>query len=88
MPRRKTQRTGCDKMALDMLKEKLISKEEAVTRVTPSQLDELLHPVIDPRAELEQKPLAKGLPAGPGGASGQIVFSSNDAVLWENKAKK
>ena len=76
------------KMALDMLKEKLISKEEAVTRVTPSQLDELLHPVIDPRAELEQKPLAKGLPAGPGGASGQIVFSSNDAVLWEKQGKK
>ena len=76
------------KMALDMLKEKLISKEEAIMRVKPSQLEELLHPIIDPKAELEQKPLAKGLPAGPGGANGQIVFSANDAVLWQSKAKK
>ena len=76
------------KMALDMLKEKLISKEEAIMRVKPSQLEELLHPIIDPKAELEQKPLAKGLPAGPGGANGQIVFSANDAVLWSKQGKK
>ena len=76
------------KMALDMLKEKLISKEEAIMRVKPSQLEELLHPIIDPKAELEQKPLAKGLPAGPGGANGQIVFSANDAVLWAKQGKK
>ena len=76
------------KMALDMLKEKQISKEEAITRVKPSQLEELLHPIIDPKAELEQKPLAKGLPAGPGGANGQIVFSANDAVLWAKQGKK
>jgi pyruvate,orthophosphate dikinase len=76
------------RMAMDMLKEKLISKEEAVVRVTPSQLDELLHPMVDPRVEMTRKPFAKGLPAGPGGASGQIVFSSNDAVTWTKAGKK
>lgn len=76
------------KMALDMVKEKLISREEAVLRVQPSQLDELLHPLIDPSVEKKLKPLAKGLPAGPGGASGQIVFSSEDAVNWAKKGKK
>ncbi|MFZ0034244.1 MAG: pyruvate, phosphate dikinase [Sedimentisphaerales bacterium] len=75
-------------MAVDMLREKLIKKEEAVMRVTPSQLDELLHPVIDPKAEASHKPLAKGLPAGPGGASGQIVFSAVDAVEWKKQGKK
>lgn len=76
------------RMAMDMLKEKLIKKEEAVMRVTPSQLDELLHPVIDPKQEMAHKPLAKGLPAGPGGATGQIVFSANDAVEWAKQGKK
>ncbi|MBE0433504.1 pyruvate, phosphate dikinase [candidate division WOR-3 bacterium] len=75
------------KMALDMLKEKLISQEEAVRRVTPSQLDELLHPMVDPKAELTKKPIAKGLPAGPGGAAGQVVFSSNEAVAWAKSGK-
>ncbi len=65
------------KMALDMYKEKLITKEEAVMRVQPSQLDELLHPIIDPAVEMTTKAIAKGLPAGPGGASGQVVFSAN-----------
>jgi len=76
------------RMAVDMVREKLIKKEQAVMRVTPSQLDELLHPVIDPKAEMEHKPLTKGLPAGPGGASGQIVFSSHDAVEWAKTGKK
>ena len=76
------------RMAMDMLKEKLIKKEEGVMRVTPSQLDELLHPVIDPKAELVKKPLAKGLPAGPGGAYGQIVFSAHDSVEWKKQGKK
>ena len=75
-------------MAMDMLKEKLIKKEDAVMRVTPDQLDELLHPIIDPKAEMAQKPLAKGLPAGPGGASGQIVFNSKDAVEWGRNNKQ
>ncbi|MDD4908840.1 MAG: pyruvate, phosphate dikinase [Candidatus Omnitrophica bacterium] len=76
------------RMAMDMLKEKKITKEEAVMRVTPSQLDELLHPIIDPKAEMAQRPLAKGLPAGPGGAAGQIVFSANEAVEWNKQGKK
>ncbi|MCJ7778043.1 MAG: pyruvate, phosphate dikinase, partial [Sedimentisphaerales bacterium] len=76
------------RMAVDMLREKLIKKEEAVMRVIPSQLDELLHPIIDPKEEKEHKPIAKGLPAGPGGASGQIVFSAADAVEWKKQGKK
>ncbi|MDD5583704.1 MAG: pyruvate, phosphate dikinase [Candidatus Omnitrophica bacterium] len=76
------------RMAVDMVKEKLAKKEEAVLRVTPAQLDELLHPIIDPKAELSVKPLAKGLPAGPGGANGMIVFTANDAVDWAKAGKK
>ena len=76
------------RMAVDMLKEKLIDKQTAVMRVTPAQLDELLHPIIDPKVELAHKPMAKGLPAGPGGACGQIVFSANDAVEWKKQGKK
>ncbi|MDD5130725.1 MAG: pyruvate, phosphate dikinase [Candidatus Omnitrophica bacterium] len=76
------------RMAVDMVKEKMIKKEQAVMRVTPAQLDELLHPIIDPKTELTVKPFAKGLPAGPGGACGQIVFSSNDAVEWAKTGKK
>ncbi|HUL45001.1 MAG TPA: pyruvate, phosphate dikinase [Bacteroidota bacterium] len=76
------------RIAVDMLAEKLIDKRTAVMRVTPSQLDELLHPIIDPAVEKEQEPLAKGLPAGPGGAAGQIVFSAHDAVEWAKQGKK
>lgn len=76
------------KMALDMYKERLISKEEAVLRVEPSQLDELLHPIVDSEAERSTKPIAKGLPAGPGGAAGQVVFSAVDAVNWKKEGKK
>jgi pyruvate,orthophosphate dikinase len=75
------------RMAVDMVKEKLIKKEEAVMRVTPDQLDELLHPIIDPKAEKASKALAKGLPAGPGGAVGQIVFSAQSAVDWKKSGK-
>ncbi|MEI7896277.1 MAG: pyruvate, phosphate dikinase [bacterium] len=75
------------KMAVDMFNEKLITKEEAVSRVEPSQLDELLHPILDPKAEKSTKPMAKGLPAGPGGSTGQIVFNSEDAVAWAKKGK-
>jgi pyruvate,orthophosphate dikinase len=76
------------KMALDMYKEKLISKEEAIMRVKPEQFDELLHPIVDPSVELSTKPVVKGLPAGPGGASGQVVFSAIDAVEWNKKGHK
>ncbi len=76
------------RMAADMVKEKLITKEIAVTRVTAAQLDELLHPIIDPKAEKTYTPLAKGLPAGPGGAKGMIVFNAVDAVNWNKEGKK
>ncbi|MCX5705244.1 MAG: pyruvate, phosphate dikinase, partial [Candidatus Omnitrophica bacterium] len=76
------------RMAMDMLKDKFIKPEEAVMRVTPAQLDELLHPIIDPKVELTHKPLVKGLPAGPGGATGQIVFSAHEAVNWAKESKK
>jgi pyruvate,orthophosphate dikinase len=75
------------RMAVDMVKERLIDKKEAVMRVTPAQLDELLHPIIDPEVEKQHKPLAKGLPAGPGGATGQIVFNAPDAVEWKKQGK-
>ncbi|MDD5656480.1 MAG: pyruvate, phosphate dikinase [Elusimicrobia bacterium] len=76
------------RIALDMLKEKLISREEAVMRATPAQLDELLHPIIDPKAEAVRKALAKGLPAGPGGAKGQIVFTAAHAVAWAKDGRQ
>ncbi|HPD16290.1 MAG TPA: pyruvate, phosphate dikinase [Planctomycetota bacterium] len=76
------------RMAVDMEKSKLITAAEAVLRVTPSQLDELLHPIVDPEAEKKAKPIAKGLPAGPGGACGQVVFSADDAVAWAKSGKK
>ncbi len=76
------------KMAVDMVKEKMISKSDAVMRVKPSQLDELLHPIIDPMQEKKHQAFAKGLPAGPGGASGRIVFTSAEAVAWAEKGEK
>ncbi len=76
------------RMAVDMVKERLCTKEEAVMRVTPAQLDELLHPIINPKVEIGAKILSKGLPAGPGGANGQIVFTANDAVEWRKQGKK
>ncbi|MDD5019708.1 MAG: pyruvate, phosphate dikinase [Candidatus Omnitrophica bacterium] len=75
------------KIATDMVKEKLITKEMAVNRVTPEQLDELLHPIIDPAEEKKNKPIAKGLPAGPGAACGMIVFTSADAIRWAKEGK-
>ncbi len=76
------------RMAVEMVKEKLIPPEEAVTRISPSQLDELLHPIIDPAREAAATILAKGLPAGPGGAVGQIVLTASDAVAWAKQGKK
>ncbi len=74
-------------MALDMLEEGLIKEKEAVLRVKPSQLDELLHPILDPQAEKTATLLAKGLPAGPGGAVGQLVFTAEEAVAWTRAGK-
>ena len=65
------------RIAVEMVKEGLISKEEAVARIDPASLDQLLHPTIDPKAE--RNVIARGLPASPGAASGEIVFSSEEA---------
>ncbi|MEZ7873417.1 MAG: pyruvate, phosphate dikinase [Bacteroidales bacterium] len=74
-------------MAMDMLHEGLIDEKTAVMRVAPAQLDELLHPILDPASEKRATVIAKGLPAGPGGAVGQIVFTAEDAVEWAAAGK-
>lgn len=66
------------KIAVDMVKEKLISKEEALMRVEPDQINQLLHPVIDPTAKL--KVITSGLPASPGAATGRVVFTADIAA--------
>jgi pyruvate,orthophosphate dikinase len=73
------------KIAVDMVSEGLISKEEAVLRVEPASLDQLLHPIIDPKAKIEV--IAKGLPASPGAASGKVVFTADEAVKLAKKDK-
>jgi pyruvate,orthophosphate dikinase len=72
--------TAALNMAMDMLAEKLIGPATAVQRLDPKQLDELLHPIIDPKVEAGASPIAKGLPAGPGAASGKLVFTAEEAV--------
>lgn len=74
------------RIACDMINEKLITEDEAILRVDPASLDQLLHPTLDPKAHKTQ--LAKGLPASPGGVHGQIVFSSEEAVEWKEKGHK
>ncbi len=84
---RNGKRTGpaAVRIAVDMVQEGLISKEEAILRVEPQQLDQLLHPVLDPASKKSLAKLATGLPASPGAAVGTIVFTADDAV---EKAKK
>ena len=67
-------------MAMDMLSEKMIDEKTAIMRVSPAQLDEILHPILDPASEKQSTVIAQGLPASPGGAVGQLVFSPEDAV--------
>jgi len=76
------------RMAIEMCEKRLISKEEALLRVRPEQLDELLHPMLDPKEEKKAQQLAGGLPAGPGGGIGQIVFTADDAEAWAKQGKK
>ena len=74
------------RVAVDMANEGLISREDAITRVEPSTLDQLLHPTLDPKAK--PAPLATGLPASPGAASGEIVFSADDAEAARQAGRK
>jgi pyruvate,orthophosphate dikinase len=80
--------TAALNMAMDMLEEKLIAPTEAVMRFKPAQLDELLHPIVDPAAEASARLLAKGLPAGPGAACGSVVFTAADAVKWSKTGRE
>ena len=75
-------------MAMDMLQEGLIDEKTAVLRVAPSQLDELLHPILDASAEKKATVIARGLPAGPGGSVGRIVFTAEDAVEAAKRNEK
>ncbi len=74
------------KIAVDMVKEKLISTEEALKRISPEQINQLLHPRIDPKAQLNI--IAKGLPASPGAARGKVVFKSEDAIRLSEAGEK
>ncbi len=83
-------RTGAAmvKIAMDMLKEGLINKDEAIMRIEPDKLDELLHPVFDKDAVVKAEVVAKGLPASPGAAAGQVVFHADEAEKWAAEGKK
>lgn len=73
------------RITVDMVREKLITKEEALLRIKPTDLDQLLHPTIDPKAEFQV--VAKGLPASPGAASGKVYFTSEDVVKHGKRNK-
>ena len=73
------------KIAVDMVAEKLITRRQAVLRIDPAQLDQLLHPTLDPKAKREM--IGRGLPASPGAATGRIVFSAADAEAWSGRGE-
>lgn len=83
---RNGKRTGAAmvKMAIDMLDEKILDEKTALSRVDPARLDELLHPVFDKKELKSAKTIAKGLPASPGAATGQIVFFADEADKFDN----
>jgi pyruvate,orthophosphate dikinase len=87
---RSGKRTGASmlKTAVDMLREGLINDKTALLRLEPQKLDELLHPVFDTEALAKTTVLAKGLPASPGAATGQIVFFPEDAEIWAAEGKQ
>lgn len=76
------------KIAMDLLREGMIDEKTALLRVEPNKLDELLHPVFDKKALKVASVIAKGLPASPGAATGQIVFFADDAAEWHAKGHK
>jgi len=80
--------TSAIKMAVDMCNQGMIAKKTAIMRVMPEQLDELLHPMLDTESEKQATFLAKGLPAGPGGATGRIVFTADDAETWHKNGEQ
>ncbi|HBP51634.1 TPA: pyruvate, phosphate dikinase [Candidatus Shapirobacteria bacterium] len=76
------------KIAVDLVKEKMISQKEAILRVEPEKLEQLLHPTLDPKAKSQFKIIASGLPASPGAGVGQVVFNADTAVEWKEKGNK
>lgn len=76
------------KIAVDLVKEKLISEKEALLRIEPEKLDQLLHPTLDPKAKADFKVIATGLPASPGAGVGHAVFDADTAVNWKEAGKK
>ena len=87
---RNGKRTGAAmvKIAMDLLRENMIDEKTVLTRMEPQKLDELLHPVFAKEALRAAKVMAKGLPASPGAATGQIVFFADEAEAWAEKKKK
>ena len=87
---RNGKRTGAAaiKIAVDLVNEKKLDRETAITRVTPDQLDQVFHPQIDPKAKKTKKAVAKGLNASPGAAAGLVVFSAEDAADWKKQGKQ
>ncbi|MDC7223999.1 MAG: pyruvate, phosphate dikinase, partial [Spirochaetales bacterium] len=87
---RNGKRTGpaAVRMAVEMVEEGLIDKETAVKRVTPDQLDQLLHPMIDEKVRMNLDAVAVGLNASPGAACGQIVFTADEAEQWASQGKR
>ncbi len=87
---RSGKRTGqaAIRIAVDLVEEGLITKEDALMLVEPESLNQLLHPVFDVEEKLKHKVLAKGLAASPGAAAGQVVFTADDAVTWSKDGKK
>lgn len=87
---RNAKRTGAAaiKCAADMVNEKVITTEEAVMRVSTDQLDQMFHPMLDPKSKKSAVLLAKGLNASPGAACGQIVFTADEAEAWVKAGKK
>ena len=79
--------TAALNIAMDMLENKEIDEETAILRMNPDQLGQLLYPILDSKAEEKATSIARGLPAGPGGAFGQIVFTSEAAVEWKKNGK-
>ena len=87
---RNGKRTGLASVviAVDLVDEGILTKSEALMKVEPQSLDQLLHPIFEPKERARAKVAAKGLPASPGAATGAVVFTADDAVAWAHKGKR
>jgi len=87
---RNGKRTGraAVKVAVDLVNEGMIGRNDAISRITAEQLDQLLHPMISPKAKKNLEPIARGLEASPGAAVGKVVFNAEEAELWASRGEK